>query len=164
MVSDFDQKEWLAHPTGKIPKGTFCKHCARFNARQIACSTVLLKDSLVLLVERAQEPGLGSWDIPGGYLDWDETLEEAAIRELKEETGLNLDLSDIEYLGNFSKPNNSVGNQVIEMYYLATKFSGHLELEVAEVSDAKWFDLDSLPKNVAFDHMKILQKINKNLK
>lgn len=168
MIFDFDHKEWLANPTGKIPKGTYCKDCARFNARNIACNAILLregksehKNKQVLLVKRAQEPGLGDWDIPGGYLDWDETLEEATARELKEETGLVVNIEDFKFFSIFSDPNNAVGNQVIEMYYVATKYSGEIQIEVEEVLEAKWFYLDNLPNNVAFDHGQVLKNLMK---
>lgn len=164
MISDFDQKDWLNNPTGKIEKGSYCPHCARFNSRHIACNAVIIKAGKVLLVKRAQDPEAGNWDIPGGYLDWDETLEECAARELKEETGLLAQPSDLKFFSIFSNPNNAAHNQVIDIYFVSRKFSGEIEIEQAEVLEAKWFNLDNLPPNVAFDHKEALNKIGLQIK
>ncbi len=163
MISDFNQQEWLSHPTGKIEKGTYCNKCARFNSRHMACNAVLLKDNKVLLVQRAQDPEAGNWDIPGGYLDWDETLEECAARELQEETGLIARASDLKFFSIFSNPDNAAHNQVVDIYFITKKFSGEISIEEDEVLDYKWFDLTDLPETLAFDHDVMFKKLNKEL-
>lgn len=163
MITVDEHQQWLDNPTGKIGKGEYCSACARFNSRNIACNAILLKDRQILLVKRAQDPQMGAWDIPGGYLDWNETLEECSSRELKEETGLVASPNDFKFFGTFSEPNNSAGNQVIEMYYVTKEFSGEIVLEEDEVLEAKWFSLDSLPENVAFDHRQTLDKLAQTL-
>ena len=163
MTSSSEHDLWLAHPTGKIAKGAFCSSCACFNSRNLATNAIVLEGSKLLLVQRAQEPDKGWWDIPGGYLDWDETLEECAARELKEETGLLVDPTDLTFFDIFSNPNNKAQNQVIDVYFFTKVFSGTLEIEAAEVVQAQWFDINNLPKNLAFDHLLVLQKLEKKL-
>lgn len=157
MISDFNYQEWLDNPTGKIGKGEYCSYCARFNTRPMAVNAILLKENHVLLVQRAMEPDKGWWDIPGGYLDWDETLEEGTTRELKEETGLDADPNSFKLVGTYSNPKNKVGNQVVEIYFISKVFSGEIKEEEGEVVEAKWFDLNELPENVAFDHINVLE-------
>lgn len=159
MTIDSDHNQWVDNPTGKISKGAFCNTCARFNNRPTAVSVILVQTNRILLLKRAQKPGKGDWDIPGGYLDWDETLEEGAIRELYEETNLKVDLKDLKFHSYFSNPDNVAENQVIEMYYIATKYSGEIKLQEEEVDSYRWFGLDELPENVAFDHLEVLNKL-----
>lgn len=158
-TSHEDHLDWLQHPTGKIPKNSYCRVCGRFNARNTAVNAVLLIDGKTLLVKRAQNPQQGNWDIPGGYLDWDETLQQAASRELLEETGLIVPANEWKMFDIFSQPNNAAGNQVIDIYFIATNYSGTMILDPNEVQEAQWFELAGLPENVAFDHMLALRKL-----
>ena len=163
MSNDFNHEEWLSFPTGKIGKGEYCSKCARFNSRDIAINAILIRlrnnKKEILLVLRAQDPDKGWWDIPGGYLDWDETLEEATSRELKEETGLVASPESFKFFNIFSNPNNKPKNQVVDIYYVSKKFSGNIKIQESEVLEAKWFDLNNLPDNVAFDHMLTIEKL-----
>lgn len=168
MYSIEDHELWLAHPTGQIAKGTFCSTCARFNARTVATNALLLdksnaKSPKILLVRRGENPDKGWWDIPGGYIDWDETLEEGVARELKEETGLIAHPESFALFNTFSNPNNKTKNQVIDMYYISTQFTGDLKIDEKEITDAQWFELSHLPENVAFDHRVTLEKLKDHL-
>lgn len=159
MPNSSDHQLWLDNPTGKIAKGEFCRSCARFNARPMATNVILLKDSQILLVQRGDEPDKGWWDLPGGYLDWDETVEQGAARELKEETGLVVDPASLKLFHVFSTPQNKAKNQVVDLYFTANQFSGELTIDGTETVAVKWFSLDSLPEKVAFDHLPILQRL-----
>jgi len=159
MISKDQHQEWLANPTGKISKGSYCSSCARFNARAVAVNAILRDGNKVLLVKRGEEPDLGWWDIPGGYLDWNETLEEGASRELHEETGLIVDPNTFSLIGTFSNPNNKAKNQAVDLYYITTHFSGEILIDGEEILEANWFEIDNLPENVAFDHRLILEKL-----
>lgn len=61
---------------------------------RLGVSVCLLRNGEVLLVKRARPPSLGLWSLPGGHVEWGETLRQAAARELMEETGLEADLAD----------------------------------------------------------------------
>ncbi len=78
----------------------YCKRCSKIkwqNPKPVAW-TLLQKDKEYLLVKRAENPDKGEWDIPGGFLEVDESFEEAAVRELKEETNIEASEEGIEFL------------------------------------------------------------------
>jgi ADP-ribose pyrophosphatase YjhB (NUDIX family) len=151
--------EWLKYPTGKISKGEYCECCARFNVRPTACNSVIIIDNKILLIKRAMEPQKNRWDIPGGYLDWDETLHECCSRELKEETGLIVEPKNWEFFYYFSNPDNSVGNQVIDLYFKTDAYTGDIKLDSKEALEYRWFSLTNLPEDLAFDHREALETL-----
>ncbi len=109
----------------------------------------------ILLIERAQDPFKGSWAIPGGFVDMEETPEEAAVRELQEETGLeNIYLEQLYTFGGVDRdPRERV---VSVAHYALVNIEGK---DIKAASDAKnvaWFSLNDIPK-LAFDHENILQ-------
>jgi 8-oxo-dGTP diphosphatase len=109
----------------------------------------------VLLIQRAQEPFQGAWALPGGFVDMDESLEEAAGRELAEETGL--EGVNLEQLQTYGDPNRDPRGRVISVAYcafLASEQTVSIQ-EGSDASQARWFPMDELP-NLAFDHSKIL--------
>lgn len=109
----------------------------------------------IILVKRAIEPFKGSWAIPGGFVRKNESLEEAALRELSEETGVR-DVY-LEQLYSFGDPKRDPRGRVITVSFLALLPSENLKLKGStDVTDAKWFALDELP-TLAFDHKKIVE-------
>ena len=107
----------------------------------------------VLLIERGIEPYKGRWAFPGGFMRMDESAEEGALRELKEETGL--EGAYIKQFGTFTNPNRDPRERVITIAYYAL---GKLQ-EVRgddDAADARWFSLDEVP-SLAFDHDMILR-------
>ena len=108
----------------------------------------------ILLIERGNEPYKGFWAFPGGFLNMDETAEHGALRELKEETGL--ELQNIKEFGTFSDVDRDPRERVISIAFFAiTKIS-----EVKGGDDARkaqWFALDEVPP-LAFDHDLMLSK------
>lgn len=119
-------------------------------------------DLKVLLIKRNIEPFKNMWAIPGGFVRINESLEEAAKRELEEEAGVkNVYL---EQLYTFGDINRDPRGRVITVAYFALINSEKIKLEAkTDVSEAKWFSLNSLPK-LAFDHEKILQYAIKRLR
>lgn len=107
----------------------------------------------VLLIERGREPYIGKWAFPGGFIQMEETVEQGALRELKEETGLSADY--IEQFHCFSDPQRDPRERVISIAFLAL-------VKISEVkggddaAKAQWFDLDKIPQ-LAFDHDLILR-------
>lgn len=107
----------------------------------------------VLLIERGIEPYKGRWAFPGGFLKIDETAEEGALRELKEETGL--EGAYMEQFHTFSAPERDPRKRVITIAYYAL-------VKIQEVkggddaASARWFPLDDIP-SLAFDHDYILR-------
>ena len=147
---------WLQNPTGLISKATLCERCATYNARTITSNLVLLKDEKLLLVHRGHEPQKGRWGFPGGYLGWDETVAEGAVRELKEETGLNT--QDLQLVGIRSDLSSKDSRQNIDMYFFSNQVSGTPQIQVGEIAAIEWFSLDQLPKPLAFGHDQLFEQ------
>lgn len=118
------------------------------------------KDLNVLLIQRGIEPYKGSWAFPGGFLRMDETCEEGALRELKEETGLVPEY--IEQFHTFSDVNRDPRGRVITIaFYALIKKS-----EVCggdDAKDARWFKIKDIP-HLAFDHDYVLRIAQQTLK
>ena len=74
---------------------------------------------MVVLVERGNEPYRGSWALPGGFVEVDEDLPEAAVRELAEETGIELSSSQLSQLGAYGKPGRDPRMRVVSIVYYA---------------------------------------------
>lgn len=108
----------------------------------------------VLLIERGIEPYKGRWAFPGGFLNMDESAEEGALRELKEETGLTG--AYIEQFHTFTDPKRDPRERVITIAYYAL-----VRIQDVKGGDdaakAQWFALDEVPQ-LAFDHDVILRK------
>ena len=114
----------------------------------------------VLLVRRGGEPYKGSWAFPGGFLQLNETARDGALRELREETGL--EAAAIGELGVFSDPDRDPRERVITIaYYALVKPSEVIGGDDAD--EAAWFPIDSLP-DLAFDHNKIFDAAMERLR
>lgn len=114
----------------------------------------------VLLIERGIEPYKGKWAFPGGFVNMNESCEEGALRELKEETGLST--AYIEQFHTFSDPQRDPRERIITVAYFAL-------VRIQEVkggddaAQAAWFALDEVPQ-LAFDHDRILREALKRLR
>jgi 8-oxo-dGTP diphosphatase len=108
----------------------------------------------VLLVKRGVPPFEGQYAIPGGFIRGDESLEEAALRELHEETGVRNVF--LEQLYTFGDPKRDPRGRVITVAYYALIASDKLSLVAgADAAEAQWFPASGVPP-LAFDHKSIL--------
>ena len=108
----------------------------------------------VLLIERGLEPFKGRWALPGGFVRVDETLDEAARRELEEETGLKRIF--LEQLYTFGEVERDPREHVVSMaYYALMNLSEHNAKAATDAANARWFPVAKTPK-LAFDHADIL--------
>lgn len=107
----------------------------------------------VLLVKRLIDPFVGQFAIPGGFVLQDEDLDQAAARELKEETGV----SDVylEQLYTFGKPDRDPRGRVVTVAYFALISADRKLKAGSDAAEAAWFPVDDLPP-LAFDHTTIL--------
>jgi len=115
----------------------------------------------IALIKRANPPFRGDWAFPGGFVDMDESLHEAACRELAEETGLkNIQL---EQFYTFGDVHRDPRHRTITVVYYGFS-SGNLAPLAAgdDAGEAAWFPTDDLP-HLAFDHKEILHKAIVNL-
>jgi len=111
----------------------------------------------VLLVQRKNWPHKGMWAIPGGFIQMDESLEDAARRELAEETGVDDPDIYLEQLYTFGQPDRDPRTRVITVAYFALVSSENLHLRPdSDAAAAEWFSAYKPPK-LAFDHDDILQ-------
>jgi len=109
----------------------------------------------VLLIQRKYEPFKGGWAIPGGFVLETESLEEAAERELEEETGIKVNY--LEQLYTFGEPQRDPRQRIISVAYFGlVKAAQYQELKAStDAENAKWFNIKRLP-SLAFDHKHIL--------
>lgn len=115
----------------------------------------------ILLVERGIEPFKGSWALPGGFLKMDETVEQGALRELQEETGV----TDVylEQFHVFSDVKRDPRERVLTVAFLALVRQNSYRLIAGDdASNAEWFEWNTLPP-LAFDHADIIQLARKCL-
>lgn len=111
-------------------------------------------DLKVMLVQRDLEPFAGMWALPGGFVRPDETLDEAADRELREETGIGNVF--LEQLYTFGAVDRDPRERVVSVaYYALVNLRDHKIQAATDARDAAWFRMDDLP-SLAFDHEKIL--------
>jgi 8-oxo-dGTP diphosphatase len=110
----------------------------------------------VLLIQRAHAPFEGAWALPGGFVDMDESLEKAALRELEEETGVNNLF--LEQLYTFGEPKRDPRGRTISVaYYGLVPLSAHPVKAASDAKNVGWFEVNKLPK-LAFDHAQIIEK------
>lgn len=104
----------------------------------------------IVLIERKNEP-LG-WAIPGGFVDYGESLEAAAVREAKEETSLNI--RELRLLGCYSSPDRDPRQHNISTVYAATGEGAPMAAD--DASGLRVFSISELPETLCFDHRRIL--------
>ena len=128
---------------------------------RVGCAVMLLKDGKVLLGHRHPDPekasselhGEGTWTLPGGKVDFGETLLEAAGREVLEECGIEVGDLEIISIGDEIIP----GKHFVTIGFLCRDFSGGPEIrEPNEITEWKWFEMDKLPSPMFFPAKKII--------
>lgn len=111
----------------------------------------------ILLIQRKADPFAGKWALPGGFVDENERLIDAAARELKEETGV--DQLILEQLHTFGDPERDPRGWTVSVVYLTRVIPNELKPKAGDDAAAvKWFPLNDLP-DLAFDHAKILERV-----
>lgn len=152
-----DSQEFLKYPKGKTEPGTYCECCGRYNARDLTTNVIVWQHNQVLLIHRDHEPFSDYWGLPGGYLDWDESVTAGAQRELFEETGLVA--PSMELVTVRSDVSASDGRQNVDMFFLTREVSGVIKVQPGEVKDAQWFSITGLPEKIAFGHREIVLEL-----
>ncbi len=117
----------------------------------------------VLLINRGNEPFKGKWALPGGFVGMDEELEDAVTRELAEETGLtNVPL---EQMHTFGKCGRDPRGRQISVAFMGIAAKGTDKIRGGDdAQDAKWFDIEELPGDLAFDHNEVIRFSIRKLK
>lgn len=117
-------------------------------------------DLNILLIQRGQDPYKGAWAFPGGFLNMGETAEQGALRELKEETGL--DVRYLKQVGAFSDVDRDPRSRVITIAFYALAKKSFVQGN-DDAAKAQWFALNEVPR-LAFDHDLILRKALQKLR
>jgi 8-oxo-dGTP diphosphatase len=110
----------------------------------------------VLLVNRKNEPFKGKWAVPGGFVDLDEELEDAAARELAEETGLAG--VKLEQMRAFGTVGRDPRGRMITITFMGIATEGQGQIRPGDdAAKAQWFDIEDLPEDMAFDHAEVIE-------
>ena len=121
--------------------------------------TIIDNESKVLFVKRNKEPFVGKMVFPGGFMKKGETAEDAAKREVKEETSLDIELNDI--LGVYSDPTRDPRGHIMSTVFIGTLSpNSNIKEPVSGdgVTSTKWISLDNFEQeDFGFDHKKILK-------
>lgn len=121
----------------------------------------VVKDNKILLVKRATQPFKGSWTLVGGIMETGETIQQTAVREVKEETGITAEV--VSLIGVYSGPKRDPRGTTLVAAFLMRplKFGGKRD---GEISDMKFFPFSELPPRIGFDHRHIIDDALKILK
>ncbi len=128
----------------------------KYHYPAIAVDVIVERDDHLLVVLRKKDPFKGSLAIPGGFMNEGERVEDAATRELLEETNLNIELIDI--LGVYSAPNRDPRGHVVSIVFVAKMIGGNAKAG-DDADSFEWLTIEDLIKNkrVAFDHIKLIE-------
>lgn len=134
------------------------KHCYEYPRLNVTVDLVLIDNTQdqisVLLIKRKNKPFKNYWAIPGGFIDMKEKVEQAAIRELHEETGVVV--KDLKFIGYFDKVDRDPRGRTISFAFMSQiNKNKHKPKAADDAIDVSWFDINALP-NMAFDHKNIL--------
>ena len=132
-----------------------CPHCGRTVQRYrnpFPTVDIIIEMNRGIVLILRKNPPYG-WALPGGFVDYGESLEEAAVREAMEETSLNVEL--ISQLGAYSAPDRDPRQHNITVVFVA-KADGQPQA-ADDAVDIDLFYRDNLPKDLAFDHSKVLR-------
>ncbi len=120
------------------------------------------QDLKIILIERDLEPFKGRWALPGGFIHLNESLEQAAMRELKEETGIESVF--LEQLYTFGQVSRDPRDRVISIaYYALVNLRDYTIKAATDARSAAWFSVDDIPQ-LAFDHNGIVDVALKRVK
>jgi len=122
----------------------------------LTVDTVVFHEGKVLLVKRGSEPFKGKWALPGGRVECGERVEDAALRELKEETGIDAEL--VTLISVYSDPQRDPRGHYVSVAFLAVPKGEATPKAGTDAAEAKWFPLSEVPwDDLAFDHAQILK-------
>jgi 8-oxo-dGTP diphosphatase len=118
----------------------------------LTVDALIIYEEKIVLIKRKNLPYEGMFALPGGFVDIGETVEEAVVREAKEETNLDIDI--VRLLGVYSDPKRDPRGHTVSVCFIA---EGHGDLKAGDdARDVELFDIYNVPE-LAFDHKKIIE-------
>lgn len=114
---------------------------------------LIVEREKILLVKRDIEPFKGFWVLPGGHVDYNERVEQAVKREVKEELGIRIEIKDL--VGVYSDPERDPRYHSVSVAFELKRQGGKISLNEEAVAH-NFFHLENLPRKVGFDHRKII--------
>jgi len=118
----------------------------------------------ILLIKRSTRPFVGYWALPGGRMDPGETIDQTVIREVKEETGVDIKIISVigEYIEKGVK--DDIDYEYYPTCFEVEPIGGELKKQDSEVKEIQLFILDDLPNPLAFEHEKMIKDYISHLK
>jgi 8-oxo-dGTP diphosphatase len=126
-------------------------------AGRTATAVIPFPTDKVLLIKRRTPPFKGYWALPGGRVDPGETVEQTIVREVKEETGL--DVTIVRKIGEYHEQGVQDGEEY-DYYpacFLVKKLSGEVKKQESEIEEIKLFSLNQVPETLAFEHAQMIK-------
>jgi len=140
-----------------------CQRCGWIyykNPLPVVVCAVINKEGKILIAKRNLEPGKNRWALPGGFVERDETPEDACLRELKEETGIDGEIKRL--IGAYIQRTKKYGSLLIIGYAVSAI---HEDISInSEVKEAKFVDRRVLPYIPFLTHRKIIEEVYKKYK
>jgi 8-oxo-dGTP diphosphatase len=130
----------------------------KFKGPVLATDGIILENGRVLMLKRAVFPFVGYWELPGGHVEYGETVEDANKREMKEELGVSVSIKKL--FGVYSNLKSDPRHHAVSVIYLLKAPKGKIKLS-REDSEFAYFSLKKLPRKIAFNHQKVLNDLRK---
>jgi len=130
-----------------------CSVCGRYRVPSPTVDAVIYDPGKGVALVRRKNPPFG-WALPGGFVEYGERVEHAAVREVMEETGLIVELTEL--LGVYSDPARDQRMHTISTVFIAVAGNPEAIVGGDDAAEARFFPLDALPSDIAFDHRAIL--------
>ncbi|NOJ28547.1 MAG: ADP-ribose pyrophosphatase [Nitrososphaeraceae archaeon] len=125
-----------------------------YSKPSLTVDNIIRKNSTILLIKRSKEPFKNHYALPGGFINFDETVEDAVRRETLEET--SLDVEPLDILGVYSDPSRDPRGHAISIVFMSTIIDG-IPKAGDDAKEIAWININDLHKiDMAFDHCTIL--------
>ncbi|WP_432664156.1 NUDIX domain-containing protein [Wukongibacter baidiensis] len=107
----------------------------------LVVSAVLMNEDKIVMIQEGKEEIYGKWSIPSGRLEMSEKIVDGAIREVREETGFDIRVTDLTGIYNFT---SEFRNQVVIVNFIGEIIGGDIQYDGTEIINAKWLTLDEI--------------------